>query len=136
MSTTAEQMQQAKALIQQKRYDDAKAILITVDHPKADVWLDRLNKMSGATVSPTTPVIQQVSQDKSFTVKLFVSIVLLLFWAVPGVIALAIFAPEAKQYPDAPGAQALIWLNRFAFWLIVLAGVVTVFLLILPVLLY
>jgi len=104
--STENQMQKAKALIQQKRYDDARALLITIDHPKADVWLNRLNQMSSAT--PRTTIVQQVPQDKSFTVKLFLSIVLLLFWAVPGVIALAIFAPEAKRYPDAPGAQALI----------------------------
>lgn len=61
-------------------------------------------------------------QEKSFTVKLFVSIVFLLFCIVPGVISLAIFAPEAKQYPNAPGAKELIFLNRFSFVLLILAG--------------
>jgi hypothetical protein len=112
--TTAEQMQKAKTFIQQKRYDDARAILITIDHPKAELWLNRLNQMGSGTIQP--------SSDKSFTAKLFVSILLLLLWIVPGVIALAIFAPEARKYPDAPGARALIFLNRFAFGLLILGG--------------
>jgi hypothetical protein len=112
--TTAEQMQKAKTFIQQKRYDDARALLITIDHPKAELWLNRLNQMGNGTIQP--------SSDKSFTAKLFVSILLLLLWIVPGVIALAIFAPEARKYPDAPGARALIVLNRFAFGLLILGG--------------
>ena len=135
MSTTAEQMKKAKALIQQKKYEDARAILITVDHPKADVWLNRLNQISST--SPRTPtIIQQAPQDKSFTVQLFVVIVLLLFWIVPGVIALAIFAPEAKKYPNAPGAKSLIILNKFTFWFILLAGLALIIFIALPVLLY
>lgn len=125
--STKEQMQRARTLIQQKRYDDARALLITINHPKADQWLNRLNRMGTGSI--------QTTSDKSFTVKLFISIVLLLFWVVPGVIALAIFAPEAKKYPNAPGARALILLNRFAFGLLILAGVVTVIFLFLPVIL-
>ena len=126
--TTAEQMQRAKELIQAKRYDDARALLVTIDHPKAGMWLNRLNQM-GSSGSI------QTASDKSFTTKLFISIVLLLFWAVPSIIALAIFAPEAKKYPDAPGAKALIALNRFTFILLIIGGVAAVVMIILPVLL-
>ena len=115
--STAEQMQRAKTLIQSKRYDDARALLITIDHPKADVWLTRLNQMGPATVAAAP---QPAAADKSFTAQLFITILLLLFWAIPGLIALAIFAPEAKKYPDAPGAGALILLNKYIFWIIVL----------------
>ncbi|RMG80715.1 MAG: hypothetical protein D6712_17555, partial [Chloroflexi bacterium] len=58
--------------------------------------------------------------DKSFTGKLFLTIILLLFWIIPGIIALAIFGPEAKRYPDAPGAKGLIFLNKFIFWIIII----------------
>lgn len=130
MSTAVEQMKRAKALIQHKHYDDARALLITIDHPKADVWLSRLNQMSHPAVMPASQPIA----EKSFTTKLFVSIVLLLFWAVPGVIALAIFAPEAKRYPNAPGAGALILLNKLAFGFLILAGIATIIFVLLPIL--
>lgn len=44
-----ERMLQAKALIQQKRYDEAYEILITVDHPKAEAWMAKIEQMSGRT---------------------------------------------------------------------------------------
>lgn len=123
----AEQMQKAKTLIQQKRYEDARAILITVDHPTAEMWLNRLNSITNSNMS-----VAQPASEKSFTVKLFLSIVLLLFWVLPGIIALAIFAPEAKKYPDAPGAKALIFLNKIAFGLLALFLIVLVIFIFLP----
>jgi hypothetical protein len=42
-------MAKAKQLIEKKKYDDARAILITIDHPKAEEWLNRINQ-----ISPTT----------------------------------------------------------------------------------
>lgn len=154
---TKETLEQAKKLIQQKKYADATALLITVDHPTADKWLDRLNKMSASGTSSSSTqfsgrandIIERRSRgrlrdtgrsrgsysrdsDKSFTVKLFVSIILLLFWIVPGVIALAIFAPEAKKYPEADGAKALIWLNKFAFGLLIVASVLGILFIIIP----
>lgn len=101
-----------------------------IDHPVAEKWLDKINKLQGAS-SGSQPVVVQT--EKSFTVKLFISIVLLLFFAIPGVIALAIFAPEAKKYPDADGANALIWLNKITFALTILAGVGAVLFFILPI---
>lgn len=37
------EMAKAKKLIQQKKYDDARAILITLENTTAEKWLDRLN---------------------------------------------------------------------------------------------
>ncbi|MEP7284525.1 MAG: hypothetical protein ABI947_02000 [Chloroflexota bacterium] len=45
MSTSREKMQQARELITQKRYDDARAILRTVNHDTALDWLDKLDKL-------------------------------------------------------------------------------------------
>ena len=39
---TKQQMVKAKKLIQAKRYEDARAILITIDHPMAEKWLSKL----------------------------------------------------------------------------------------------
>lgn len=36
MVSVEEQLGEAKVLIQQKKYDEATALLITVDHPSAD----------------------------------------------------------------------------------------------------
>lgn len=124
MPTTKEEMQKAKSLIQQKRYDDARALLITVDHPKADVWLNRLNQMTASTHT------NQPTSDKSFTSKLFITVVLLLFFIIPGFIALLIFTPEAKKYPDAPGAQGLIALNRIVFGALLILGILLVIVLV------
>ena len=39
---TKQQMVKAKKLIQAKQYEDARAILITIDHPIAEKWLSKL----------------------------------------------------------------------------------------------
>ncbi len=130
MPTPADQMRKAKQLIQQKRYEDARALLITIDHPKAEVWLNRLNQISNA--APLTQTAASTT-DKSFTGKLFLTILLLLFWIFPGIIALAIFGPEAKRYPDAPGAKELIFLNKFIFWIIIIGGLLVVLVMFLAV---
>ena len=52
-------MVKAQKLIKMKQYDDARAILITIDHPTAEKWLDRLpapqakvaNKPLGASIT-------------------------------------------------------------------------------------
>lgn len=43
--STRDKMEQAKQLIQQKRYDEARTILRTVDHDKAYEWLDKLDEV-------------------------------------------------------------------------------------------
>lgn len=45
MSTSREKMQQARELIQAQRYDEARAILRTVNHDSALDWLDKLDKL-------------------------------------------------------------------------------------------
>jgi hypothetical protein len=47
-------MQAAKELIQEKKYDDARKILATVDHPTAREWEAKLDRLSPpATPTPT-----------------------------------------------------------------------------------
>lgn len=40
-----EDLAQAKKLIKAKRYEDAQALLITIDHPIAEKWLDKISKL-------------------------------------------------------------------------------------------
>lgn len=47
MTSTKEKMQQAKELIQAKKYVEARAILRTVDHDKAYEWLDKIDAILG-----------------------------------------------------------------------------------------
>ena len=115
MVSVKQEMQRAQQLIRQKRYEDARAILITVNHPTADKWLARLN-----TARPTP--LRRNATPQSFTGKLAVTLLLFLLGYIPGLIALAIFAPEAKRAQantnqPIPGAQALITLNRFIFFI-------------------
>lgn len=44
-SAIERELSQAKQLIQAKRYEDAKALLITIDHPTAEKWLSKLNSI-------------------------------------------------------------------------------------------
>ncbi len=52
MSTIRDQMLQAQELIHQKRYDEARAILEQIDHPKAHQWLARLNEVAPPASQP------------------------------------------------------------------------------------
>jgi hypothetical protein len=54
MSVESE-LAQAKKLIQAKQYDDAIALLITIDHPTADKWLAKLNSLSSRQVATSKP---------------------------------------------------------------------------------
>lgn len=45
MANEKEQMLRARELIKQKRYDDARAILFTVNHPTAQQWLAKLDEI-------------------------------------------------------------------------------------------
>ncbi len=55
MMTIRDEMVKARALIQQKRFDEARAILEQIDHPKAREWLAKINKVSPATTSTQKP---------------------------------------------------------------------------------
>lgn len=60
------QLAQAKKLIQSKRYEDAKTLLITIDHPTADKWLARLNGMGGMSQKSQVRVqvrMQEISDE-------------------------------------------------------------------------
>jgi hypothetical protein len=56
MASTKEKMQKAQQLIKEKRYDEARAILRTIDHDTAYEWLDKLDE------------IDPVKQDKTPTI--------------------------------------------------------------------
>lgn len=57
-----QKMLAAKELIKEKRYDEARAILKTVDHPIALEWLQKLDKI--APEKPTTPK-RKTTKEKS-----------------------------------------------------------------------
>jgi len=40
-----ETMEQARALIQARQYDEARALLVTVDHPKAVEWIEKIDAL-------------------------------------------------------------------------------------------
>lgn len=114
MSDVDMDLTEAKRLIRQQKYEDARAILITIDDPKADALLAKL---------PVATISKKSVEDKSFTNKLVIAFVLLWFAFVPGWIATMIWAGEAKRSPDAPGAKAMILLNRVTFGMFLLFAV-------------
>ncbi len=47
-----EQFIQARELIKQKRFDDARAMLHTIDHPAAREWLAKLDRIAPVQAPP------------------------------------------------------------------------------------
>lgn len=47
-----EQLIQARELLRQKRYDEARALLRGIDHPTARQWLEKLERIAPETASP------------------------------------------------------------------------------------
>lgn len=121
-------------MIQAKRYEEARALLLTVDHPTADKWLERLKEYIPATPAPSITPLSSAPVTysselpaQSFTGKLVLTIVLLFCLVAPGIIALIVFSREAKEAQARsnqviPGANELIFLNKFLF-VIILIGV-------------
>lgn len=146
-------LQAARELLQEKRYQEARSLLQTIpSDPTAQKWLAKLDQIAPtapqrssklntqpvrSTYYPPTPPQYPPPEyspvqyppvyvvEQSFTGKLVFTILLLLIGIIPGIIALSIFAREAKAAQDVsgyrlPGAQELITLNRFAFVLILI----------------
>ena len=114
-----EQLEEARELIRAKRYEDARALLITIDHPTADKWLDRLNSMTAARSAPMGPVAD-------YATKAIVLIVLYFLLFIPGLIAGHIWSTDAKQAirsgQPQRGAQLIIRIHNW-----VITGMVTSF---------
>jgi hypothetical protein len=105
-----------KLAIREKRYDDAEALLVLSDHPEADKLRDRLGAIRGPGSSGEKVKHVYVQADKDFTGRLGITVFLLIFLTFFGLIALAVWLPEAKRYPDAPGAGGLILANKIVTW--------------------
>lgn len=62
---TVQQLAEAKVLIQAKRYEEARALLLTIDDPTADRWLERLKEyVPSAPVLPPAVTIIEVTPNK------------------------------------------------------------------------
>ncbi len=56
MNTNREQMEQAKSLIEQKRYNEARTVLRNVNHAMAIDWLDKLDQLDPPKAKPSTRI--------------------------------------------------------------------------------
>lgn len=103
-----DEMTDVRLAIKEKRYDDARGMLILSDHPDADKMLERLSHLGGS------EKVKRISADVDvdLTAKFQITFFLLIFLTVFGLIALGIFVPEAKKYPNAPGAGGLLLMNK------------------------
>jgi hypothetical protein len=63
MATVKEQMLQARDLIQQKRYAEARAILIDIEHPTADAWLDKIAEITAAKPAGKPQTVSSVARS-------------------------------------------------------------------------
>lgn len=58
---TREQLEKARALIQAKRYNEARRLLVQIDHPTADKWLTRLDEIAPVTTRSNGNLILMVA---------------------------------------------------------------------------
>lgn len=86
-----EDMLRARDLIKAKRYDEARAILTTIDHPTARDWLDKISQLnSDPVVQPTVyadwqqPESTAVEATRSHSRLPVLGVILLLLFAVVG----------------------------------------------------
>ncbi len=144
MATTKERMIRAKHLIEAQRYDEARAILITIDHPTADKWLEKLNRYSKKNELTYEPVISKVahyipeptpvyiSPMKDYTNAAMFVMVLYFVLYIPGLIANVVYwnqaQNDAKRYGSTPqGAGCLNWLLIVFFILPFTLGLCAIF---------
>lgn len=124
----ADDMAPIKQAIVEKRFDDAEALLILSDHPDAEKLRERLALIRGS--GGGTKMKRDEMPD--MTGKLAVTILLLLTLTLFGLVALAIWLPEAKRYPHAPGAGGLLLTNKIVTY--ILRGFLALLLLLLALL--
>jgi hypothetical protein len=99
-----------KLAILEKRYDDAESLLILSDHPDAEKLRERLASVRSSGGGKTKTII--VEEQKDFSTRLTITSFLLFFFTIFGLVALSIYLPDAKKYPDAPGAGGLLLLDK------------------------
>lgn len=106
-----------KQLIKEQQYDKADALLVLSDHPDAERLRERLAALR---VSGGGQKAKRAHDEAApdLTGKLSLTIFLLIFLTLFGLIALAIWLPEAKRYPDAPGAQGFLMTNKVVTWIL------------------
>lgn len=96
--------QEARELIQQKRYDEARIILKQINHPKAQEWLDKLDEIAPEKSRSTARAVrrtqpQQKITDSSSKMKLFVGIGMLLVITVVVILASVLLLTGGSSSP-------------------------------------
>lgn len=128
-----DEMTDVRLAIKERRYDDARALLILSDHPDADKMLNRLSTLGGSSEK-----VKRVydDSDKDFSGRLTITIFLLIFLTFFGLVALAIWLPDARRYPNAPGSQGLLLANKVVTYILRAILAFIVFVLALSILSY
>lgn len=107
-----EKMLQAQELLKQKRYDEARAILETVDHPVAQKWLAKLDEIAPAKGSrgkkpaakgPAAKAPAGESSRGSGLVRILVILIVVLVIAGLGIFVLPRFLPGAATSTSGTG---------------------------------
>src|SRR5260221_7238383 len=137
MSTNREKMELARSLIQQKRYDEARTILRTVNHDIALDWLDKIDHLDPPKIQPVmpgntfedpldqilpksnlppNPMISQSEIDharfQNYTNSAVIALILYFMLWIPGLIANILYLNDARQMEKLagkklPGTQTL-----------------------------
>jgi hypothetical protein len=127
-----DEMADVRLAIKERRYDDARALLVLSDHPDADKMLERLSHLGGSEKVKRGAA----DEDVDLTAKFQITFFLLIFLTVFGLVALGIFVPEAKKHPNAPGAGGLLLMNKIVRFILYSILAFIVFVLILSLISY
>jgi hypothetical protein len=135
--SNVERLQAARELIETRQYDAARALLQTINDPKAKQWLAKLD--SRGLPTGVTAQDRANARMKSYTAHVVVVLVLYLFLFIPGLIANVIFHNEGKRMEaiagqSLPGVDALGFMRRWLFILMIVILVVLVVFLLIPLL--
>lgn len=109
---TKEQLQQAKSLIQAKRYREARRVLSKIDHPTADRWLERLDEIAPVKESSGIPnqALLIIATVALVAVAILLTI-LVIRGTQPAATAVAVITatplPEATAIPEETRVTAL-----------------------------
>lgn len=129
----------ARELISEKQYDQARAILKTIDHPTAREWEAKLNNISEPLPAGVTAADRAAARMKSYTPHVVAVIILYLVLFIPGLIANVIFHNEGLRMEaiagqPLPGVAALGLIRRWLFIILVVFLVLAVVFFLIPLL--
>lgn len=104
MSDTAKKMREARALIEKKRYAQARTILETVNHPKATEWIAKIDRITGGPGDKSKKTAARAGGSRR---RLVLGLLVIVVIAAGGAAALLLLSDDGGQSPAVITYEAL-----------------------------